>query len=160
LFNPADRLLNELHHAARLGAKQRGEIAELAFMRKAATLGFAVAKPWGDSDRYDVILRSGKIFWRVQIKSAWFVSGRRSHYHIRTTGGGNSCYSAAEIDFLVAYIFPEDAWYVFPVAMIANRKRFFCFAALQAVMVRAISRCLGPDAFAGNRAGPACHGEH
>jgi hypothetical protein len=124
VFNPADRLLNELHHAARLGAKQRGEIAELAFMRKAATLGFAVAKPWGDSDRYDVILRSGKIFWRVQIKSAWFVSGRRTHYHIRTTGGGNSCYSAAEIDFLVAYIFSEDAWYVFPVAMIASRKAF------------------------------------
>ena len=38
-------------------------------MRKAATLGFAVAKPWGDCDRYDVIVRFGKVFWRVQIKS-------------------------------------------------------------------------------------------
>ncbi len=40
-------------------------------MRKAAALGFAVAKPWGDSDRYDVILRTGKSFWRVQVKSVW-----------------------------------------------------------------------------------------
>jgi len=31
-------------------------------MRNAAALGFAVAKPWGDSDRYDVILRTGKVF--------------------------------------------------------------------------------------------------
>jgi hypothetical protein len=50
-------LLNELIHTAKLDAKHRGELAELAFMRKAATLGFAVAKPWGDSDRYDVVVR-------------------------------------------------------------------------------------------------------
>lgn len=31
-------------------------------------------------------------------------------------------YSAEEIDFLVTYIFPEDAWYVFPVALVENRK--------------------------------------
>jgi hypothetical protein len=30
-------------------------------------------------------------------------------------------YSADEIDFLVAYIFPEDIWYVFPVELIENR---------------------------------------
>jgi hypothetical protein len=31
-------------------------------------------------------------------------------------------YSAEEIDFLVTCIFPEDAWYVFPVALVENRK--------------------------------------
>ena len=30
-------------------------------------------------------------------------------------------YSAEDIDFLVAYIFPEDIWYVFPVALTENR---------------------------------------
>jgi hypothetical protein len=64
-----ETLLHEVPHAGKLDNKHRGELAELAFMRKAATLGFAVAKPWGDSDRYDVIVRFGKIFWRVQIKS-------------------------------------------------------------------------------------------
>src|SRR2546425_646714 len=39
--------------------KRRGERAELAFMLKASSLGFGIAKPWGDSERYDFILDSG-----------------------------------------------------------------------------------------------------
>jgi hypothetical protein len=113
---------NELHHAAKLDNKHRGELAELAFMRKAATLGFAVAKPWGDCDRYDVIVRIGKIFWRVQIKSVWSKALGRPHYRVWTTGSRKSLYSADEIDFLVAYLFPEDIWYVFPVELIENRR--------------------------------------
>ena len=42
-----------------LPPKRRGEIAELAFMQKAVSLGFGVAKPWGDSERYDFILDAG-----------------------------------------------------------------------------------------------------
>ena len=34
-----------------LWAKRRGELSELAFFYKAASLGFGVAKPWGDSER-------------------------------------------------------------------------------------------------------------
>jgi hypothetical protein len=39
-----------------LTTKRRGELAELAFVLKAANLGFGVARPYGDSERYDVIL--------------------------------------------------------------------------------------------------------
>ena len=60
---------DELTHATKLDAIHRGELAELAFMCKAASLGFAVAKPWGESDRYDVVIRAGKVFLRIQIKS-------------------------------------------------------------------------------------------
>jgi hypothetical protein len=38
------------------GPKRKGEAVELAFMLKAVSLGFGVAKPWGDSERYDFIL--------------------------------------------------------------------------------------------------------
>jgi len=114
-------LLNEPLHEIKLDNKHRGELAELAFMRKAASLGFAVAKPWGDCDRYDVILRTGKIFWRVQVKSVLGVASSRRHYRVRTTGNRKSVYSAEEIDFLVAYIFSEDTWYIFPAAVIENR---------------------------------------
>jgi len=117
-----ENLRNELLHAANLDGKHRGELAELAFMRKAAALGFAVAKPWGDCDRYDVIVRIGKIFWRVQIKSVWAKRPTRTHYRLKTTGSSNIPYSADEIDFLVTYIFPDDTWYVFPVALVENRK--------------------------------------
>jgi hypothetical protein len=35
-------------------------------LHKAAALGFGVAKPYGDSERYDFILDSGERLWRVQ----------------------------------------------------------------------------------------------
>jgi hypothetical protein len=34
----------------RLWPKRGGELSELAFFYKAASLGFGVAKPWGDSE--------------------------------------------------------------------------------------------------------------
>jgi hypothetical protein len=39
-----------------LTTKRRGELAELAFTLKAANLGFGVARPYGDSERYDAII--------------------------------------------------------------------------------------------------------
>jgi hypothetical protein len=39
-----------------LTTKRRGELAELAFVLKAANLGFGVSRPYGDSERYDVIV--------------------------------------------------------------------------------------------------------
>ena len=42
----------------RTNTKRKGELSEAAFLLKAASLGFGVAKPWGDSERYDFILDS------------------------------------------------------------------------------------------------------
>ena len=117
-----ETLKQELLHAAQLDNKHGGELAELAFMRKASTLGFAVAKPWGDSDRYDVVVRVGQVFWRVQVKSVRAKAPQRSHYRVHTVNWLKAPYKADEIDFLVAYIFPEDTWYVFPVLIVENRK--------------------------------------
>ncbi|MGA8311042.1 MAG: group I intron-associated PD-(D/E)XK endonuclease [Terriglobales bacterium] len=103
--------------------KQRGELAEMAFTYKAAGLGFAVAKPYGDSESYDFILDSGVRLWRVQVKSTY---GVRSHsYCIQACGnasGKKESYTAAQIDMLVAYLVPEDAWYVVPVKAFTPRK--------------------------------------
>ena len=44
--------------SAKFPVKRRGEIAELAFLLKAISLGFGVAKPWGDSDP-STTLRAG-----------------------------------------------------------------------------------------------------
>ena len=56
----------------RLDPKKRGELSELAFVYKAASVGFAVAKPYGDSDRFDFIVHSRRHFWRVQVRSTGF----------------------------------------------------------------------------------------
>jgi PD-(D/E)XK endonuclease len=78
-------------------------------------MGFAVAKPWGDSDRYDFILDSGGRLWRVQLKSAY--RGRKDGgYSIHAFGNENSRpYTPDEVDIIVAYIVPADAWYVIPI---------------------------------------------
>jgi hypothetical protein len=97
-------------------SKRRGELAELNFMHKAASLGFGVAKPYGDSCRYDFILDSGERLWRVQVKSTY--STGTKGYRINAYGSTNSgffSYTPEEIDILVAYVVQENAWYVIPV---------------------------------------------
>jgi hypothetical protein len=108
--------------------KQRGELAEMAFMFKAAGLGFGVAKPWGESERYDFVLDSGTRFWSVQVKSTYVERSAKYSVNICRSIGGNKKipYTAEEIDILVVYIVAEDAWYVVPVADFAPRTRL-CF---------------------------------
>ena len=98
-----------------LTTKRRGEVVEAAFLHKAASLGFSVAKPWGESDRYDFIVETGDRFLRVQVKSAY--SGTKDGgYTIHAHGNQpTDVYTSRDIDFLVAYIVPVDAWYVLPI---------------------------------------------
>jgi PD-(D/E)XK endonuclease len=104
--------------------KKLGEQAEAAFLSKAMGLGLSVLKPWGDSERYDLVVGSGKRLLRVQVKSTRYVGERR--YSI-TARGCTAAYTEDEIDFLVAYIVPLDIWYVIPVKAFAPRKclRFY-----------------------------------
>jgi hypothetical protein len=109
--------------------KRRGELAELAFILKARTLGFSLAKPFGDSERYDFIVDSGKDLWRIQVKSTTTVLNGRYHVNShRRTNGNVVAYDPSEIDFLVAYIIPEDAWFILPIhAILTRTSLLFCF---------------------------------
>jgi hypothetical protein len=49
--------------------KRRAEWSELQFMARASKNGLRLAKPWGDSSRYDVVVETGGHFVRVQVKS-------------------------------------------------------------------------------------------
>jgi len=112
----------ELSNTSKLLSNRRGELAELAFMRKAASLGLGVAKPWGNSDRFDVVVHFENTFWRVQIKSVLDKSPSRDYYRVQTRDSRKRTYSAKDIDFLVAYIFAEDVWYVLPAHIVENKK--------------------------------------
>ena len=57
--------------------KRDGEQAEAAFLHKATELGLSVATPWGDSERYDLIVDSGRRLWRGQVKSTLYVGEGR-----------------------------------------------------------------------------------
>ena len=103
-------------------SKRTGELSEAAFLHKAVALGFRVTKPWGDSERYDFVLDSGRRLWRVQIKCT--AVSRAGGYHIQPIhfvyGKNKVVYTADDIDVLAAHIVPLDVWYVVPVGALAQ----------------------------------------
>ena len=114
-----------LHAVATPTRKRRGEAAEAAFLARATHLDFTVCLPWGDSERYDSVVDHGHGFLRIQVKSATRYAETR--YRVKTTGASDVLYTPAEIDFFVAYIVPEDIWYIIPIQAIGHRKgiRFY-----------------------------------
>jgi len=102
-----------------LGTKRMGELAELAFMYRAASEGIGVAKPYGDSHAYDFLIQHGRRLARVQVKSCYTRRDRRQTgfailaRHRMNKGG--LAYSQKDIDFIAAYVAPCQAWYVIPV---------------------------------------------
>src|ERR1700674_302054 len=108
-----------------LWPKRRGEVSELAFFYKAAGLGFGVAKPWGDSERYDFILDSGQRLWRVQVKSGCHHHNRYYDLHASCGNAQKTMYTSEDIDIFVSYLVPIDVWYVIPVEKIKRKIMLF-----------------------------------
>src|SRR5512132_3013203 len=103
-----------------LHPKRLGEAAEVYFMYRATRLGLTLSKPLGESAPYDVICEYAGRLFRIQIKSSWVRDGSRyclTAYY----GSRRRPYTAADIDFLAAYVAPEDAWYIIPVSALRHR---------------------------------------
>ena len=101
--------------------KMRGEWAESVFMVRAGENGLPVSKPWGDSKSFDCVVgRPGK-FAAVQVKStiAKLETGKG---YICSVCSSHKVYEAGAFDFLVAYVIPEDAWYIVPAEKIRGLK--------------------------------------
>ena len=101
-----------LHAVGSPDRKRRGEASEAAFLARASTLDFPVAKMWGESDPYDVLVVSGSAVWRVQVKCASSYHG--GQYSVKGAGDTH-LYTADDIDFLAAHIVPENIWYLVPI---------------------------------------------
>ena len=107
-------------------AKRKGEFVELVFVVKATGLGFAVSKPYGDSEPYDLIVEADGHLLRIQVKSAF--TSQRQEYSVATArrrrrrGQLPHQYSARDIDFIAAYVAPHQVWYIVPVKETATRE--------------------------------------
>jgi PD-(D/E)XK endonuclease len=107
--------------------KCRGELSEYAFVYKAAGLGFGVARPYSEGERFDFILISrgwpeGDKLWRIQVKSTRAFLG--DLYRVmaqRRSRGRWVTYLPTEIDFIVVHVVPEDSWFVIPIRDIIGR---------------------------------------
>lgn len=109
-------------------ANVRGDIAEARFIAKAMSLGFTVLRPFGNQEPYDFIVRAGRRLSRVQVKSAWSDDGHGTYHFVsvlcRRSRRGAHPYSRAEIDYVVAYAAPKDAWFVIPVRALRKQTQF------------------------------------
>jgi hypothetical protein len=87
-----------------------------------------VAKPWGDSDRYDYILDAGRRFWRVQVRSTAYESHRGYSVHTYVYVKRRMvALTADDIDCIIAYIVPLDLWYVLPVESFSPCKNLWFY---------------------------------
>ena len=105
---------------------RKGDVAEAAFLAKAMQLGFNVCKPFGTACRFDFVVEAGGRLSRVQVKSCWRPRTRHHPYYVGLAvaqpQGRPRTYQRDEMDFLAAYIAPEDVWYVIPAREIAGRR--------------------------------------
>jgi PD-(D/E)XK endonuclease len=108
--------------------KRWGELGELAFVLKAASLGITASKPYGDRRPYDFLVEHGQRLLRIQVKSVFTrrigvgslgfaVAVSQNRYR-----GGRVVYTREEIDFIAAFVGPHDAWYLIPVDALGSRK--------------------------------------
>jgi PD-(D/E)XK endonuclease len=93
---------------------------------KAEMMGFHLALPWGDSERWDFVVwgREAGRAVRVQVKG----TGRldRGGYDVQpvhsTRKGGKKRYTKKDIDVIAAHVQPEDAWYLIPIEAVGRAK--------------------------------------
>lgn len=100
----------------RKNTKLTGERSEADFQSAAIHRNFGVARPWGDSRRYDFILDNGRCLYRVQVKCTESI--RMRAYETRATysvGKGRAVYTKNDIDFIAAHVVPLDIFYIIPV---------------------------------------------
>ena len=99
-------------------AKLRGEWVELLFMLRGIELGLHLSKPWGEVMHYDFIVENDGRCMRVQVKSTMFED--RGGYSC-TVRGSAGPYEGDPFDYLAAYVFQEDLWYIIPAEMVVGQ---------------------------------------
>jgi hypothetical protein len=111
----------------RRDTKRWGDVAELTFVLKAASLGITASKPFGDRRPYDYLVECGQRLLRVQVKSVFTTPRGKNRFGFTISvsqhrDGGRAHYTADEIDFIAAFVAPHDAWYVIPLDALSTRK--------------------------------------
>ncbi|USZ69374.1 group I intron-associated PD-(D/E)XK endonuclease [Halorussus salilacus] len=96
---------------ASFNSKDKGDETEATVIQRLISNGYSVSIPFGDNDKYDLIVDDGNRLYRVQCKTAWANKEEtmRFNTHSQTTKDGEYHEKTyhGEIDaFLVRY--PED----------------------------------------------------
>ncbi len=102
--------------AQRNNPKSTGERSEGIVLGELARLGKVVLLPFGNNQRYDLVIDEDGTFIRVQVKTAWYVNGCVCFKvnSVNAFTGVRRTY-ANEADVFMAYSPKTDKVYVVPV---------------------------------------------
>ncbi|SEO51125.1 PD-(D/E)XK endonuclease [Halogranum amylolyticum] len=97
--------------------KDAGDETEAKVLSELIANGYSVSVPFGDNDKYDLVVDTGKCLYRVQCKTAWQNKEEtiRFNTHSQTTKGGEYHEHTyhGEIDaFLVRYPETETLYWI------------------------------------------------
>lgn len=104
----------------------KGNVAELAIAKEAASLGLSVLTPLTEHEPYDLAIEIGGKLMRIQCKWAGYdgdvITVRVDRCRTKRRGYVRNSYRADEIDALAAYCEPLDRCYLLPVDMVVGRR--------------------------------------
>jgi len=87
-----------------LNSKSKGEISEALILARLLELGYSVSLPFGNNQRYDMVVDDGKSLIKAQCKTARVVNGCVSFRVCSTNGftGEHRTYEG-EVDVFLVY---------------------------------------------------------
>jgi hypothetical protein len=114
-------------------SKAKGDRTEAAAMQRFIDAGFSVSIPFGDNDKYDLVVDDGERLYRVQCKTAWEMEKGtiRFNTHSQTTKDGEyheQTYDGEVDAFLIRYPAEETLYWV-PVEEATQQKMELRFEA-------------------------------
>ncbi len=95
------------------GVQGAGGVGRVVFYGEGGGDGMAVSRPFGNSQRYDVLVEAGGRIVRVQVKSTIY-KRRGNEYSLNVMGPQRKKYKAGTVDFFAVYLIPEEEWYIIP----------------------------------------------
>lgn len=111
-----------------MNTKQVGDGTEATVLAALINRGYSVSIPFGDNDRYDLLVDAGNELHRVQVKTGWLEDGRvRFKTCSKTTRDGEPVtrdYTRGAVDAFAVRCRDQEALYWVPVEA-AGRKNTY-----------------------------------
>lgn len=98
-----------------INPKQIGEQTEAVLMAKLLLRGETVLRPFGDNQRYDMVLDKGGIFVRIQCKTGRLKKGCITFATYSKAGGGPRKGYDGEVEFFGVYCPENGKSYLIPI---------------------------------------------
>lgn len=103
-----------------MNTKEKGELVQAIILAELIKAGMAVLLPFGDNQRYDMVIDCGDNFLRVQCKHGRLRDGCIK-FNARSTvyGGGYRSYKG-QVDLFAVYCSDNQRSYLIPVDEVCN----------------------------------------